>query len=97
MNEYECYCEPQEGEPWDWFNTEMRHSKKQRKCCECRDTIQVGELYEYTVGNLAGDVMTFVTCAFCADEHARVSNASEYCIAKGELACAVVAEIRGDL
>ena len=95
MSDYECVCDFGEGEPWDWCLTTHPKSRKVRKCCECHDTIQIGEKYERLVGKCDGSLQTYTTCLFCAEEYTRLCN--QYCVPKGDLACAVLSELRGEL
>lgn len=95
MND-DCYCDIGEGEPWSWYAVEIRTSRKTRKCCECLDVIKIGEKYERIVGYL-DELQVFVTCLFCAAEYARLASEADYCVPKGGLACALHAEIHGEL
>ena len=97
MSDYECVCDVNEGEPWDWYSVTTPVSRKARVCCECQDTIKVGEKYERTVGCIGADIQTYITCLFCADEYARIQNVAQFCVPKTELACALALEIRGEL
>jgi len=40
-------------------------ARKIHKCCECRDTINVGEKYEYVFGKWDGEIGVFKTCLSC--------------------------------
>jgi hypothetical protein len=51
----------------EFFSTSMAHSRKERCCSECGETIPVGALYERAVGKWDGDLNTFITCAPCAE------------------------------
>lgn len=42
-------------------------ARKPHRCCECRETIPVGERYERTAGKWDGTVSTFCTCLVCAE------------------------------
>jgi len=97
MSDYECVCDVGEGEQWDWSSTTTPVSRKVRKCCECQDVIAVGEKYERTVGGLDGDIQTYITCLFCAEEYARIQTVADFCVPKTELACAIALELRGEL
>lgn len=53
---------------WGEFRaTSMPKARKPYKCCECRETIPKGQLYERTVGKWDGDFSVYKTCLACAD------------------------------
>lgn len=58
-----CYCD---YEPNEFLNVQMRKARKQHKCEECHDVIDVGETYEYVSGNSDGRLWTAKTCEHCA-------------------------------
>lgn len=99
MSDYQCYCEVGEGEPFEWESVTHPRARKEYTCCECKDKIKPGERYEKMVGKFEGELVTYRTCEFCASEYARLNCQPERdwaCIAKGELACAVLLEVRGE-
>lgn len=42
-----------------------RKARKEHKCCECRETIKVGDTYHFTSGIWEGRGDSFKTCAKC--------------------------------
>lgn len=97
MSDYECVCEPMEGEPWTQLSDQWRRARKEHKCCECEDIIRVGERYNYLTGVFEGKLEIWKTCEFCAHERTRLQAKAPFTIAFGDLACCVVAECRGEL
>ena len=89
----ECYCEPMEGEQCDvWIET-WRVAKKPHICIECKEQILPGERYQHVFCKL--DVVeSFATCSFCVGEWARIEREADINRVAGELACAVVYELR---
>ena len=91
----ECYCEPAEGEPCEVWLPSFRTARKIHECCECHEEIKPGERYEYIFSIFEGEVTCYKTCIFCAGEWERIYNDCDFeCMVKGELACALVWEIR---
>lgn len=93
MGDISCYCEPSEGEACEVWSETWHRARKEHVCCECRERINVGERYQkiFAIGD--GDVYTYKTCEFCAKEFDRL--AADYaCLAKEQLACALVNELR---
>lgn len=95
MADIECYCDPAEGEPCDFVSVKHPQARKQHKCMECYDTIMAGERYARLAGKCDGEMFTHKTCLFCEQEYNRINQIQG--IAFGELACALVAELRGEL
>ena len=96
MSDYECYCEPQEGEACDVWTTKMRVARKSHKCCECREEIKAGDRYEYIFSVFEGDIYTYKTCEFCANEYKRLLKRNpDLMEIKGDLACVLVWDMRG--
>ena len=95
----ECYCEPAEGESCDLWCETWRRARKEHKCCECKEIINPGDRYAYTFLIFEGEPHTFKRCSFCAEEVARLLRDNDHMngLVPGELACALVAELRGDL
>lgn len=93
----ECYCEPIEGEPCTVWNVSWRVARKDHKCCECQETIKIGERYQYTFTVFEGEASPFKTCAFCAEEYERLRNKyPEGSFCPGDLACVVVWDMRNE-
>lgn len=42
-------------------------ARKPHQCCECRDEIAKGEIYERQSGKWSGDLATYKTCLTCRD------------------------------
>lgn len=94
---YECVCEPYSGdETWEWCREKIVAARKPYKCCECADAIKIGERHEYMVGKADGEIYQYRTCLFCAGEYRRLCNEGVLPV-KGDVACWLVAELRGDL
>jgi hypothetical protein len=94
----ECYCEPFEGEYAEFSEERWGIAAKEHTCCECMDTIHVGDLHQTIVGKMEGEFFSDRTCAFCVDERARLGEVCpDMPPVIGELACWLVAEIRGEL
>jgi len=96
MSDFECYCEPNEGEPCDLWQESWRKARKQHKCCECGETIQPGQRYQYIFIIFEGDPDYKKRCEFCANEVTRFlqDNPDFQGLVPGELACALVSEMR---
>ena len=97
MNNFECYCEPSEGEPCEVWHATWRKARKKHICVECKEAIDLGERYEYTFIIFEGAPSSYKTCEFCTKEMIRIRRKHGMNIIPGELACALVAELRGDL
>lgn len=98
MTSYECVCETFDGDPVEWSATRIVKARKEHKCCECRDVIRVGERHELIVLKLDGQFNQQRTCAFCAAERDRIAaEHPDLPPVYGELACWLVAELRGEL
>jgi len=96
--EIECVCEPDEGEPWEIICDEWRTAKRRgHKCCECGETVQAGQRYRYTAGKLEGDWASYKRCEFCENEAQRILHDRGWPVMYTDLACCLVAEIRGEL
>lgn len=95
---YECVCEPYEGENAEFSDERYVIARKAHKCCECQDTIEPGDLHQVIAYKCEGDFGVERTCLFCVDERARLAEAHpDYPPVIGELACWLVAELRGEL
>ena len=99
MSDYQCYCEPtgDNGEYCDVWNVTWRRARKEHKCCECGEIINIGERYEYTFTVYEGAAASHKTCEFCAKEWKRIlEKHPDLMQMEGGLACAVVWDIRGE-
>lgn len=67
------------------FQQLTRKANKQHKCCECHQTINSGEEYEYCSGIWDGEPHSFKTCTTCVEirEEYRTSTGEE--VSLGEL------------
>lgn len=54
------YCEP------SCFKQEERKARKQHKCCECHNEINIGEVYQYSSGVWDSIPDSHKTCLSCA-------------------------------
>lgn len=98
---YECVCETYDGEACSFQSQRWQRARKVHTCDECRDEIKPGERYEVFAGMSDGEFFSTKTCAFCAAERERLEQVCRKIGAPppvlGDLACWVVAEIRGEL
>lgn len=66
----------------DYDSTPSMHSeawykaRKQHKCCECRQPIEIGQQYQRVSGVWDGKFFTFKTCERCADLREALSEIS---------------------
>lgn len=51
----------------EFFQDEIRRTRKPYQCCECGDPINLGENYEYARGKCDGVLWDSRTCLACAD------------------------------
>lgn len=98
MSDYECVCDPVEPDGFCqvWI-PKTRRASRPYKCCECGEPIKPGELYEHLFTKYEDDIGTHRTCMFCAVEFERLMNLMPDGLVKGDLACALVYELRGGL
>jgi hypothetical protein len=54
-------------EAFDFSSTETRKARKPHKCCECYQSITVGQQYEHVVGAFQGDFSVYDTCSLCVE------------------------------
>lgn len=95
--DYECVCEPYEGEPCEFYSARTVVARKEHKCIECQDTIKVGERHEVSAYKADGYFGSDRTCEFCVSERDRLRKAyPDMPPVVGELACWLVAELRGE-
>ena len=95
--EYECYCEPQEGDPCEVWNVSWRRARKEHKCIECVETIKIGARYEYTFTVFEGNASSHKTCEFCANEWERLLKKHDDIMQMaGGLACTLVWDMRNE-
>lgn len=97
MSDYYCACDPAESEQWTPLTEEWRTARKEHKCCECLETIKRGEAYHYDSGRFDGEFHAYKTCFFCENEREQLNRKTGWCIAFGDLACCLVAHLRGEL
>lgn len=62
----ECLDMGGDGEAPEFFNQKIVKARKQYRCCECRQIIPQGEVYERTSGKWNAEIMTYKTCKICA-------------------------------
>ena len=95
---YECVCEPYEGESADFSDERYVIASKVHICCECKDAIQRGDLHQVIAYRFEGEFGADRTCLFCVDERARNTEAyPDLPPVIGDLACWLVAELRGEM
>ena len=96
--EIECICDPSEGEPWEfYFDKWCTAKKKGHVCCECEQEIEIGKRYLLTRGKAEGEWMAYKRCEFCNSECERIQHEHQWPVMYTDLACCLVAEIRGEL
>lgn len=52
---------------FDFHEQTERNAKKAHVCCECQETIAVGERYEYTAAHGDDEFFTYKTCINCVE------------------------------
>jgi len=62
-----CLSHDYDGEGCDFSVERTLRSRKDHKCCECREQIRKGSQYERSVGKWDGDFLVFRTCAVCVE------------------------------
>lgn len=97
MGDYYCACDPSEGEPWTILTSEVRTARKAHQCEECLEQIKPGDRYHYFAGIFEGAMEVVKRCAFCQSEVDRIAKERDWYVANGDLACCLVAELRGEL
>lgn len=98
MNNFECVCEPYEGESCEFTVERFVSGRKDYKCAECSDAIPKGERHQVIVGKSDGEFFTMRTCGFCAAERKRIAlDHIDMPPVYGDLACWLVAEILGEM
>lgn len=60
-------CIYAEGEGFDFVETKLVRARKPHECCECRETINVGDLHEHLRGVYDGQWDSYRTCARCVN------------------------------
>ena len=58
----------------------IRKARKEHWCCECRQEIAVGEVYEYVSGIWDGEPRSYKTCLSCAQLRSEFAGVYERCI-----------------
>lgn len=66
------------GEAPTAFKTLQRKAAKDHKCCECRDTILKGTMYQYSSGVWDGVPDSYKQCINCHEIMSAVASNSEY-------------------
>lgn len=61
-----CICS-YDNEPAEFSSTKYVKARKEHPCCECGETITVGERYEYVFGKWDGYLDTYRTCMTCVN------------------------------
>lgn len=56
-----------DGETGEFSRTSRPKARKQHQCCECGDTIRVGQQHEYAVGKWDGIMDHYRTCDPCVE------------------------------
>ncbi len=67
-----CQIEAYDGDPCEFYRSQIRKARKQYKCQECGEPIRPGDKYEYTSGKCDGDLFNHRTCALCEEIRSRV-------------------------
>jgi hypothetical protein len=62
------------GELPSVFDATMRRARKEHTCCECKQSIRIGDLYELAKGCWNGKWDSFKTCDTCADLRRQVED-----------------------
>jgi hypothetical protein len=62
-------CPLSGGDDWPAtvFSSSVRRAAKEHRCCECRETIKVGDHYEHVTGLWDGHWSTYKTCLLCVE------------------------------
>ena len=60
----QCYCD---YEMPSFFREKFVRAKKQHKCCECHQVINIGDTYQYVIGKWDGEVQIYKSCEKCAN------------------------------
>ena len=68
----DCYCDFDGPEV---FTEKIRTARKAHRCCECHESIEPGESYEWVKGLWDGQWFTFKTCQCCQEDRQRMSDA----------------------
>jgi hypothetical protein len=87
-----CYCG--ESELPTMFRQTWHVARKEHKCCECRDTIKIGERYERSFGVWDGDAQEFKTCSSCVEVRSEVYEMAGYWPAFGSAGCCYAEALR---
>jgi hypothetical protein len=56
-----------DGDQAELFESKTIKARKEHRCCECREIIRTGDLYQSDCGKRDGDFSTYKTCAICAE------------------------------
>jgi len=77
-----CGCDFEDGP--SILREKLVKARKQHKCCECGNTIEIGDEYEYVFGVWDGESSQFHTCEKCSDLRASL-QAVGFCVPYQEL------------
>lgn len=62
-----CVYSSYDGDESPFYDTSRPKARKPHRCCECRETIPVGDCYERTTGKWNESLETYKTCLACAE------------------------------
>ncbi len=57
------------------FRSVVRKARKSHKCCECNETITIGDQYQYSSGVWDGDPRSYKQCLRCGEIFEKLSHA----------------------
>ena len=72
----------------EFYSDKMVKARKAHRCCECRESIPVGDTYHYACGKSDGDFWTNATCATCHEIRAAFTCGSWVFTQLWEMVCA---------
>ena len=61
-----CSCDYGSMEYPEFISETWPRARKAYKCCECGETIKVGEKHQSITGKWDGEILTYRTCEICA-------------------------------
>jgi hypothetical protein len=56
-----------DGDSAEFFQSDMVKARKPHRCCECRQEIPKGAMYERSRGKWDGDFSSYKTCSLCVE------------------------------
>jgi len=62
-----CLISEYYDEDADFYDERNPRAKKEHICCECGETIKVGETYNKVTGKWDGNICSYKTCMPCAN------------------------------